>query len=260
MIRGLDLFRERFRAHGDSLVLIGGAACDEWFTRQGLNFRTTRDLDIVLLVEAVDPGFVAELRQFIDDGGYQIRQRSEGGPPVLYRFAKPSDTTYPHMLEIFCRAPEGISLGDDQTIVPVPLGEDSHSLSAILVDEPYYALIRDHSEVRDGIGFATATALIPLKGKAWLDLTARRAAGETVDSDDILKHRTDVFRLAATLAATPGPELAEPIRTDLIDFLGAFPEISEDWPAILAALKNTFGGGIAPATLISTLKTYFLLS
>ena len=57
MIRGLDLFRDRFRAHGDSLVLIGGGACDEWFTRQGLNFRTTRDLDIVLLVEAVDPGF-----------------------------------------------------------------------------------------------------------------------------------------------------------------------------------------------------------
>lgn len=260
MIRGLDLFRDRFRAHGDSLVLIGGAACDEWFTRQGMNFRTTRDLDIVLLVEAVDPGFLAELRQFIDDGGYEIRQRSEDGPPVLYRFAKPSDTTYPHLLEIFSRAPEGISPGYDQTIAPVPLGEDSHSLSAILVDEPYYALIRDHSEVRDGIGFATATALIPLKSKAWLDLTVRKAAGETVDSDDILKHRNDVFRLAATLAATPGPELAEPIRTDLIDFLGAFPETSEDWPAILAALKNTFGGGIAPATLISTLKTYFLLS
>lgn len=260
MIRGLHLFRERFRAHGDSLVLIGGAACDEWFARQGLTFRATKDLDIVLLVEAVDPGFVAELRQFIDDGGYEIRQRSGEEPPALYRFAKPSDPTYPHMLEIFSRAPEGISLGDDQTIVPVPLGEDSHSLSAILVDETYYALIRDHSEVRDGIGFATATSLIPLKSKAWLDLTARKAAGEPVDADDIRKHRADVFRLAATLGADPGPELGESIRADLIDFLEAFPETSEGWPAILAALKSTFGGGIAPASLISTLKTFFRLS
>ena len=29
---------------------------------------------------------------------------------------------------------------------------------------------------RDGLGFANATALIPLKAHAWLDLTRRRAA------------------------------------------------------------------------------------
>ena len=36
MVKGLDLFRERFREFEGSFTLIGGAACDEWFTAQGL--------------------------------------------------------------------------------------------------------------------------------------------------------------------------------------------------------------------------------
>jgi hypothetical protein len=36
MVKGLDLFRERFRGFEGSFTLIGGAACDEWFTAQGL--------------------------------------------------------------------------------------------------------------------------------------------------------------------------------------------------------------------------------
>lgn len=75
MIRGLDIFRQRFSDFEGTLVLIGGAACDDWFTRQGLSFRATKDLDIVLLLEAVNPDFIAAMRQFIADGGYEIRQR-----------------------------------------------------------------------------------------------------------------------------------------------------------------------------------------
>jgi hypothetical protein len=110
MIRGLDIFRERFRTYEGSLVLIGGAACDDGFSRQELTFRATKDLDIVLLLEAVDHKFVATMRQFIHDGGYQIRQRSESDSPVLYRLAKPTNKNFPHMLEIFSQAPEGIDL------------------------------------------------------------------------------------------------------------------------------------------------------
>ena len=59
MVKGLDLFRERFRAFEGAFVLIGGAACHEWFATQGAEFRPTKDLDIVLIVEMVDPAFVA---------------------------------------------------------------------------------------------------------------------------------------------------------------------------------------------------------
>lgn len=259
MIRGLDIFRDRFRDHEGSLVLIGGAACDDWFGRQGLEFRATRDLDIVLLLEAVDRDFVVAMRRFIEDGGYTIRQRSEEGPPVLYRFAKPERDEFPHMLEIFSRAPGGVDLAEGQEIAPIPVDEEGHSLSAILVEDAYHDLLREHSERRDGIAFANVTALIPLKAKAWFDLTERQARGEKVDSKDISKHRNDVFRLAGTLPGEPGPTLPPEIRADLSRFVESFTAESADWPAILASIKPTLGGNLMPASLRSAIQTYFTL-
>ena len=64
MVKGIEIFRERFRGFPDSLVLIGGAACDEWFSRLGMTFRATRDLDIVLILEAVTDNFVSAMRAF----------------------------------------------------------------------------------------------------------------------------------------------------------------------------------------------------
>ena len=151
MVHGLDIFQERFRGFGESLVLIGGAACDEWFRRLGMSFRATQDLDIVLILEAVNGDFVAAMRGFVAEGGYAVRQRSEGGPPILYRFSKPQDARFPAMLEIFSRLPEGVELSADQGIVPIPTGEGPHSLSAILIHPDYHALIREQRETRDGI-------------------------------------------------------------------------------------------------------------
>jgi hypothetical protein len=259
MVKGIDIFRERFRDYPDSLVLIGGAACDEWFSRLGMNFRATKDLDIVLILEALSGEFVATMRAFIDEGGYEIRERSEDGSPVLYRFSKPADARFPAMLEIFSRLPDGISLADEQTIVPIAAGEESHSLSAILVDEDYHGLILRQREIHDGIGFANASALIPLKAKAWLDLSARKDAGENIDNQDINKHRADVFRLGATLPGDAMVELPDSIRADLSAFFAAFPEDSKEWPAILKAIKNTVGGNIRPKALRAAIQAYFIL-
>jgi hypothetical protein len=55
MVKGLNIFRDRFRQFEGSFTLIGGAACDEWFTAQGLPFRATKDLDIVLIIEVLAP-------------------------------------------------------------------------------------------------------------------------------------------------------------------------------------------------------------
>ena len=256
MVRGLDLVRERFREFEGAFVLIGGAACHEWFAQQGVEFRATKDLDIVLIVEMVGPAFVAALRVFIAEGKYAIQEKSEGSP-VLYRFAKPENPEFPFMLELFCRKPDGIELGDGQVIVPIAAGADQHSLSAILLDEAYYSLIRNHSATQDGLPFANATALIPLKAHAWLNLSQRKAAGEDIDSKNIAKHRSDVFRLAATLPGEPGPELPTSIVADLTKFLGEFPEDSSGWGGIQASLKNTVADGLKPAALRSAIQTYF---
>ena len=256
MVKGLDLFRERFREFEGAFVLIGGAACHEWFAQQGVEFRATKDLDIVLIVEMVDSAFVAALRALIAEGKYEIQEKSEGSP-VLYRFAKPQNPEFPFMLELFCRKPDGIELGHGQVIVPIPTGADQHSLSAILLDEAYYSLIRNHSAMQDGLPFANATALIPLKAHAWLNLSERKASGENIDSKNIAKHRNDMFRLAATLPGEPGPELPASIVADLTNFLGKFPDDSPEWAGIQASLKNTVADGIKPAALRSAIQTYF---
>ncbi len=258
MVRGLDIFRERFRPFEGDFILIGGAACDDWFTGQGLTFRVTKDLDIVLLIEVLNREFVAAMRQFVEEGGYEIRERSPDHP-ILYRFVKPADERFPFMLEFFSRSAETFELAEGQTIIPVDSEPGHHSLSAILLDEAYYGLILTQNEPRDGLQFATITALIPLKARAWLDLTARRDRGEKIDARDIDKHRTDVFRLAATLPGEAGPELASSIVADLGSFLAAFPETSGEWPRILDSLKTIFGNGLRPATLRQAIQTYFRL-
>jgi len=241
MVKGLELFRGRFREFAGSFTLIGGAACDEWFTAQGLPFRSTKELDIVLILEAMDRAFIRALRVFIAEGRYEVSQRTED-TPVLYRFAKPKNELFPVMLELFSRQPEGLQLAEGQEIVPVPAGTDQHSLSALLLNEDYYRLIRTHKEVRNGLPCATATALIPMKAQAWLNLTRRKAEGAAIDARDIAKHRNDVFRLAGTLPGEAGPKLSERITGDLINFLDAFPENAPEQGGGQPDLRHGGGG------------------
>jgi len=56
------------------------------------------------------------------DGGYQVRERSEG-KPHFYRFQKPMNLSFPVMLELFSRMPDGLVLsqvwlGGDVLAVP----------------------------------------------------------------------------------------------------------------------------------------------
>ena len=50
MVKGLDTFRRYFADYEEQYVLIGGAACDILFESNEVNFRATRDLDMVLIM------------------------------------------------------------------------------------------------------------------------------------------------------------------------------------------------------------------
>ena len=53
MVKGIDRFKAYFRDYTDQYVLIGGAACDISFGSNNAEFRATRDLDVVLIAEAL---------------------------------------------------------------------------------------------------------------------------------------------------------------------------------------------------------------
>lgn len=239
MVVGLDRFAEHFAAYTDRYVLIGGVATWLVLDEAGIEPRATKDLDIVLCVEALDAAFGKAVWEFIRGGGYEIQEKSDGAK-VFYRFRKPSDPSYPAMLELFSRKPDAIVLGDDSHLTPIPVGAEVSSLSAILLDDAYYEFLHGHVRDMEGVSIVGVECLIPLKARAWLDLTKRKAAGEAIDSRDIKKHRSDVLRLHLLLSPTSEIEVPEVVRKDLATFLREVePELT---PRLLRQLGVREGG------------------
>ena len=218
MVKGLDRFREYFAGHENSYALIGGVACDILFGEAGLAFRATKDFDIVLCVEVVGVEFGMVFADFLEAGGYQARERSTGKREFC-RFHRPSDETFPAMLELFARRPDTLKLPGGAKLSPIPVEENVISLSAILMDDDYFEAIQKARRVIDDISLIDETILIPFKARAFLDLSRRKANGEDVDARHIRKHRADVFRLAQLLPGSGNLPLARPIRADLAAFL-----------------------------------------
>jgi hypothetical protein len=218
MVRGLEVFREHFRNYADRYVLIGGAACDIVMTRAGLPFRATKDLDIVLCVEALDAPFVLAFWEFVRMGGYEMREKSTG-KKQFYRFQKPANADYPFMMELFSRHPDVLQVTKGSQLRPLPMEEDLSSLSAILLDNDYYDFIRAGRKEIGGLPTVGSERLIALKARAWLDLTARSRRGEEIDSKQIKKHKNDVFRLYQILDPAIDPEAPEAVRKDIREFI-----------------------------------------
>ena len=128
------------------------------------------------------------------------------------------------MIELFSRRAEAISLPEDAVLTPLPMEDDISSLSAILLDDDYYQLVRSGTVVVGGINVLDAAYLIPFKAKAWLDLTQKKAAGQAADSKNIRKHKNDVFRLSALLGPQSHVTVSESVLADLQTFLDAMQE------------------------------------
>jgi hypothetical protein len=253
MVKGIDQFRAHFEGFNDRYVLIGGAACYLAMEEVGLDFRVTKDFDIVLCVEALDAEFVSVFWNFIKKGGYHNRQKSTG-KKMFYRFYEPEEETFPWMLELFSRVPEALNLHKDAHLTPIPVNEEASSLSAILLNDAYYSFIHEFKMESDGLTVVPPESLIPLKAKAWLDLTGRRDAGENVDEKDIKKHKNDVFRLFQVIASDRRIVIPSTIKDDLERFLQA---VEGDPPKSL----KFFGlGAIKADEVIKTLRTIYKLS
>ncbi len=216
MVKGLDVFKKYFEEFPDNYVVIGGTACDIILEEAGFTARATKDIDIILVVEALKPDFVKQFWQFIKDGKYELKEIVE--ERNCYRFSKPENDEYPFQIELFSKKPEMITLDEDIHLTPIPVDEGLSSLSAILMNEDYYKYVIDNSILENGIHRAKTEALICLKAKAYLEITARIAEGSTEDSKQLRKHKKDVFRLAAMLTANDIFELTKNIRSDLKEF------------------------------------------
>ena len=215
MVKGIDRFKAYFRDYTDQYVLIGGAACDISFGSNNAEFRATRDLDVVLIAEALTREFEQRFWEFIRDGGYQNRAKSSGASQ-FYRFDKPTQEGFPAMIELFART-EYI-LEDGAELTPIHIDDSISSLSAILLNDSYYDALLRGRDVIDGFSILRHSWLIPFKAKAWLDLNERNRRGEHVDSRNLKKHRNDIIRMAAELVLERC-ELPEEVKSDMANFI-----------------------------------------
>ena len=250
MVRGLDTFREYFRGFENQYVLIGGAACDILFANNEGQFRATRDLDMVLIVEALTPEFGEKFWEFVEAGQYRNKATS-AGKPQFYRFDKPEKEAYPKMIELFART--DFELKEMDGLTPIHIDDEVSSLSAILLNEDYYNVLLAGREVVQELSVLRPEYLILFKAKAYLDLSDRKEKGENVDSRDIRKHKNDILRIAVEFVLESVDTLPTTVIQDMKEFINRL----ESDPFDTGLLKNY---GVSNKDLIDGLRDLYNIS
>ena len=223
MVNGIEKFKESFKNFKGQYALIGGVACGLLMDEYGLDFRATQDFDIVLIIEAMSKDFGKAIWDFIKNGGYKIRQKSNG-EPEFYRFKEPTDYLYPKEIELFSRKSNVLSYDENDRLTPIHISNEISSLSAILLNDEYYSFLRNGLVEIDGIQTLNYTHIIPFKAKAWLDLKQRRANGEKIDSKNVTKHKNDVFRLSQLISEDALIEINEQVQNNMKLFIEKMSE------------------------------------
>lgn len=203
-------FKDAFEGFENYYVIIGGTAASFILDSRGLESRTTKDYDMVIVKK--DRLFFRTLETFLKEGSYRPHLTDN---EQLYRFTT-DETDYPKMIELFSKEP--FPLSGHGRITPLPF-DDGMSMSALLLDTNYYDLLMEGSELVNGYSVLTDKNLIIFKAKAWLDLKGRKEKGEQVDSKNIKKHLNDIARLIGALSDTEKPKIPVSIQKDLNKFL-----------------------------------------
>ena len=118
MVRGIDTFKEFFKGFEDNYVIIGGTACEIHEDLYAQVPRATKDIDIILVVEALSAEFVAKFWEFVKKGNYEQRNKgvNENVEPKheYFRFMKPANSAFPYQVELFSRS---LGLIDRKSVV-----------------------------------------------------------------------------------------------------------------------------------------------
>lgn len=187
-------------------------------SEKNLDFRATKDIDVVLIIEALSKEFAKVFWKYVSEAQYEHIHKGTG-KTEFYRFYKPKSSEYPMMIELFSKSPKWMTPTTNQHIVPIHVDDEISSLYAILLNDDYYDFLTKGIHIIDGISILDAEHMIPFKAKAWLDLKERKERGNHVDSRDIKKHKNDVIRLSMLLVPDNNIEVPDMIKNDLSQFI-----------------------------------------
>ena len=88
MVTGMESFVQKFRDYTDCYTIIGGAACDILMTEADTEFRATRDIDMILIMEARYREFAKVFWEYILEGQYRFGWKNSD-KVHFYRFTEP---------------------------------------------------------------------------------------------------------------------------------------------------------------------------
>lgn len=94
MVTGFQSFQEWFRGFENQYIIIGGTACELLMEEEDLSFRATKDIDLVLIIEAMTPEFVKKFWEYILKGEYEHKDKGTERSH-FYRFTNPKSKEYP---------------------------------------------------------------------------------------------------------------------------------------------------------------------
>ena len=214
---GLDVFKKDFIGYEECFVIIGGTACSVLLNEIGREFRTTKDIDMVLITENISDEFISVFWKFIKNGRYRINSVGDI-KRKFYRFEKTENECFPAMIELFSRSPIDISFAPGSHIIPLHFADDISSLSAILLNDDYYQFLLNGKKLMDGITLLDEVHLIPFKAKAWCELHDRQLEGEESLSKQIKKHKKDIAVLLSVITPSKTINLTGMVLQDMIRF------------------------------------------
>ena len=240
-------FKNHFKDYTDNYVLIGGTAATILAEEAFLDFRATKDFDMVVIMESLDEEFTKHFWEYIKKSGYSDIGTSNGNHN-FYRFRKPNSSDAPSEIELFSRRPITYLVDESVRTIPIHVSDNVTSLSALVLDNNYYRLLSEGREVINGFSVLSTKYLVVFKAKAWLDLSNRQAEGKRVDSKDIRKHINDIFRLHEILDDTQPITLPEDVIEDMSMFIDrlansdlnptAIPDVESSLEEIISTYKS----------------------
>jgi len=163
-VSGLDEFARYFAGYEDCYTIIGGAACEILMSQTPIDFRATKDVDMIILFEDKFKEFAELFWNYVREGEYTYGWKNSN-EPHFYRFTDPK-SGYPKQIELFSRKPS-YHLESSTPIVPIRIDDDVSSLSAILLNDDLNVLPvmmeqarRTHQIIRQNLTWASAYNLV----------------------------------------------------------------------------------------------------
>ena len=212
---GIKEFADFFEGYEDCYTIIGGAACEILMSSTSIDFRATKDIDMIIMFEDRFEEFASKFWEYIKLGGYKCGWKNSDRPH-FYRFTEPKDG-FPSQIELFSRKTD-YHLESGSEIIPIHIDDDISSLSAIMLNDDFYEFMREGKVTIYVLGVLKASYIIPFKMYAWLNLKDEKASGKHVNSKDLKKHKNDVFQL---FQIVPDDEVVE-VRGDVADTIDRF--------------------------------------